>query len=644
MHEAEHGTFTTWPTGGGEMGVLIRALDWTQTPLGPIEGWPQSLRSALAICLGSRSAIGIYWGADLTLLYNDAWRELIGDKHPSALGRPAREVFPEIWETIGPMFAHVLSTGEATASEGHHLPLYRHGFREECYFDYTANPLPSEDGSVGGIFNIAVEVTERVLAQKSLRESEERLNAALHAGRMATWDWNPATDQVTGSDTMNDLFGLRPSETLQSSTQGFGLVHPDDVDRHRALVERAIERGESWHSEFRIIRPRDGAVAWLEERATAKRDPQAGRVYMTGIIWDITERKLAEEALRKSEERLQLAIDAAQLGRWELVPKTGEFFTSAISNRHLGLSPDAQPTHEGHFETIHPDDHEMIYRRLRRALEESGEFEVEYRTLHPGGAVRWIMSRARVVHDGGGARFIGVTLDVTEHRQADEERARLRALELSARAEAKERERISRELHDRVAHSMAVAHQSLQLYERYSGSDPSRAAEKLDLAKEATQTALEQTRDLSAELMRVQETDTAEGLVPALRTLLDNSLPEGVRADLSSSGEESQLPKPLVAQMYLIMREAVRNAVEHSGCGRVGVGLEVRRDEVLGYVQDDGSGFDPDEVGDGGSPTGVGLRSMRDRTELLGGELRIASKRGGGTRLEILVPLGESEG
>src|SRR3712207_6301336 len=142
---------------------------------------------------------------------------------------------------------------------------------------------------------------------------------------MATWDWDPATDQVTGSDTMDDLFGLRPGETLQSSAQGFGLVHPDDVDRHRELVEWAVERDESWHNEFRIIRPRDGAVAWLEERATAKRDPQAGMVYMTGIVWDITERKLAEEALRKSEERLQLAIDAAQLGRWELVPETGEF-------------------------------------------------------------------------------------------------------------------------------------------------------------------------------------------------------------------------------------------------------------------------------------------------------------------------------
>ena len=85
------------------MGALMRAHDWSATPLGPAADWPQPLRSGISIMLGATSPIGIYWGADLTLLYNDAWRELIGDKHPHALGRPAREAFPEIWDTIGPV-------------------------------------------------------------------------------------------------------------------------------------------------------------------------------------------------------------------------------------------------------------------------------------------------------------------------------------------------------------------------------------------------------------------------------------------------------------------------------------------------------------------------------------------------------------
>jgi PAS domain S-box-containing protein len=509
--------FPTWPIGGGEMGALIRALDWTQTPLGPIEGWPQSLRSALAICLGSSSAIGIYWGADLTLLYNDAWRELVGEKHPWALGRPAREIFPEIWETIGPMFARVLSTGEAAGAEEQRLPLCRHGFREECYFDYTANPLPSEDGSVGGIFNIAVEVTDRVRAQRALRDSEARYRGIVDQATVGI-----AQCDLTGKITfVNDRFCEvvgRSREELLGGLRMQDITHEEDLARNLLLFKRLIEDRMKFSIEKRYVRP-DGEHIWIENEVM--------------LVYDADGRPLYVQA---------------------------------------------------------------------------------------------------------------ITQDITERRHAEEERARLHALELSARAEAKERERISRELHDRVAHSMAVAHQSLQLYESYSSSDPSRAAEKLDLAKEATRSALELTRDLSAELMRVQEADTEEGLVPALRTLLDSSLPERVRADLTSTGQQSQLPKPLVAQMYLIMREAVRNAVEHSRCGRVGVGLEVRREEVLGYVEDDGSGFDPDEVGDGGSPSGVGLRSMRERTEQLGGELRIASKRGGGTRVEILVPLGETEG
>jgi hypothetical protein len=91
----------------------MRSRDWSQTPLGPLKHWPQSLRSALSICLGSGFPIAIYWGPTLALLYNDAWSPIPGVKHPWALGWPAHEVWPEIWDTIGPLFERIMMTGEA---------------------------------------------------------------------------------------------------------------------------------------------------------------------------------------------------------------------------------------------------------------------------------------------------------------------------------------------------------------------------------------------------------------------------------------------------------------------------------------------------------------------------------------------------
>ena len=159
--------------GGGEMGALIRRKDWTQSALGNAETWPQSLRSAVSICLGSGFPIAIYWGPGLALLYNDAWSPIPGAKHPWAVGQTAHEVWPEIWDTIGPLFQHVLTTGEATRSKDQLLAMRRHGYTEECSFDYTFSPIRGESGQVEGIFNAVLETTERVVGERRLRTVRE---------------------------------------------------------------------------------------------------------------------------------------------------------------------------------------------------------------------------------------------------------------------------------------------------------------------------------------------------------------------------------------------------------------------------------------------------------------------------------------
>ena len=156
--------------GGGEMGQLMRERDWSKTPVGSMSSWPQSLRTAVSICLASRFPIIIFWGPDLVQFYNDAYRPVLGtNKHPSALGQQAKDCWPEVWDVIGPMLHGVLSSGEATWSENQLLLLDRNGYVEECYFTFSYSPVRNETGNVGGVFCAVTETTGEVIAERRLR-------------------------------------------------------------------------------------------------------------------------------------------------------------------------------------------------------------------------------------------------------------------------------------------------------------------------------------------------------------------------------------------------------------------------------------------------------------------------------------------
>src|SRR4051794_15605113 len=174
--------------GGGEMGAAIRALDWARTPIGPLERWPPELRTAVDICLSSRFPILIWWGPQLVKLYNDDYARILGAKHPRALGRPGREVWPEIWHIIGPMLDGVLERSEATWSDDQLLLLARRGYEEECYFTFSYSPIHAARGGVGGVFCAVHETTERVLGEWRLRTLgtlAERTSAARTPGAAA---------------------------------------------------------------------------------------------------------------------------------------------------------------------------------------------------------------------------------------------------------------------------------------------------------------------------------------------------------------------------------------------------------------------------------------------------------------------------
>ena len=154
---------------GGEMGALMRAHDWMQSPLGPPAQWPDALKMAVSICLNSRFPMVLWWGREFVMIYNDAWRPILGAKHPKGLGRPGIETWPEIWDIIGEQLGSVLKRGEATWSEDLLLAVARYGYVEEAYFTYSYSPIKDADGRVRGVFTAVNETTERVLSERRMR-------------------------------------------------------------------------------------------------------------------------------------------------------------------------------------------------------------------------------------------------------------------------------------------------------------------------------------------------------------------------------------------------------------------------------------------------------------------------------------------
>lgn len=150
------------------MGKLVRAMDWSETPLGPIDSWPQSLRTTVNICLASDLPICIIWGPGLVQIYNDGYREICGGKHPHSMGQNFPQCWSEAWPVIGDAHDSALA-GDTAFLEDQHIFLSRHGYNEECFFTFSFSPIRSEDGHVGGLFHPVIERTSKVLGERRTR-------------------------------------------------------------------------------------------------------------------------------------------------------------------------------------------------------------------------------------------------------------------------------------------------------------------------------------------------------------------------------------------------------------------------------------------------------------------------------------------
>jgi PAS domain S-box-containing protein len=192
--------------GGGHMGALMRAKDWSQTPLGPVASWPQSLRTSVSIMLSSGFAVVVAWGEAFIFLYNDRYRPVLGaTKHPMALGSRSADIFPEVWDFIGPLFRKTRD-GETVALDDVLIPLDRNGYLEECFFTLSYSPIRDESGGIGGMLAIVAETTERVQGERRLRTLRD---LAAVAPRAETADEACANAAATLAENPTDVpFGL----------------------------------------------------------------------------------------------------------------------------------------------------------------------------------------------------------------------------------------------------------------------------------------------------------------------------------------------------------------------------------------------------------------------------------------------------
>ena len=285
--------------GGGDIGALMRAHDWSAGPLGSPERWPQSLRTAIRILLTTQHPMFIWWGPELVQFYNDAYRQTMGpERHPSALGQRGRECWGEIWDIIGPQIESVMRGEGATWHEDQLVPVTRHGKREDVWWTYSFGPIDDETATngIGGVLVVCNDVTDRHRAFEALAASEERLRLTLSAGVIGTWDWQVQTDQVFADEQFAQVYGVDPKRAAAGARIGTFIqsVHPDDRERLERSINAALLSGDEFSEEYRLVQA-DGAVRWVLAMGRAYKDPEGRAIRFPGATIDITARKQAEQ-------------------------------------------------------------------------------------------------------------------------------------------------------------------------------------------------------------------------------------------------------------------------------------------------------------------------------------------------------------
>jgi PAS domain S-box-containing protein len=573
--------------GGGQTGELIRAQNWSATPLGDIRRWPQSLRSALSIGLRSQTASAIFWGPNHLFLYNDPWAALLGERHPWALGRPAAEVLADIWPVLEEQFRAVYERAETVNRVDTLLVRNLSGATFDSYWSYSLLPVASEDGTIGGLLGQARETTRRVLGARrdalmlrlserlrGLDDPDQVLAAALElvaeeidAGRIGYAEVDEAAAAIDIHHCLArggaiDICGRHPvrdpGDPMQDALRSGQTIRVDDIAAHLADRPELLERYRASATLAVLCAPVVSGGRWQAmmfahhpaPRHWADHEEELLRA-ATGLVWREVSRARAEAALRDSEARYRRIFEQAH----DII------LTADLDQIITDINPAAAELMEAPREEIvgrpisdfvTPEGFEQTTRMLRQKVERGGTTHHNLQVIARSGRImEWEINSTLTLDPAG--RPVGlhaIARDVTDRR----------------RAEARQRLLVN-ELNHRVKNTLALV-QGLALQSFRDGREPREARD----AFQRRLAALAAAHDL---LTRESwEGATLAGLIEAA-----TAAHEEPERRIEAAGPEVVLGPKAAVSLAMALHELATNAAKYGALsapnGRVAIGWEV---------------------------------------------------------------------